>query len=488
MKRFLKTLHGKISVIFVAFLLVVGAAQIGISVQSSLNFVCETDQIINRFLAKNLARRLQQYLKNEIDSIPLEREISEVLELNPRIEIYFTDSDGNIKIHFSNPEKIEINQIDVIAVKEFINYTADKNFPIMGVDPKAENRRKVFSAADIILEDAPGYIYIILGSELYDNAMIGVGESYILRSTAIIFFIMIVLASGLGSGLFFNLTRRLRKMTKLVQEFEKGKYKTRIKVKSDDEVGQLTTAFNLMALKIENSMRELNENDALRRELIANISHDLRSPLTSIQGYIETILIKDEKIDPERRQALLETVLRNVKNLNQLVSELFELSKLDAMTQKVIFEPFSIAELSQDIVLKFTPQAEKRGITLLTKIPANLPFVIGDIALMDRVLSNLIDNAIRYAHPKTRVTIYIEPIDDRINIRVSNYGDIIPKKDLLFIFDRFYRVEKSRSKDSGGSGLGLAIVKKIVEAHESEIFVSSDSQKGTEFSFNLSSI
>lgn len=488
MKGFFKTLYGKISIIFLLLLFVFGSVQIIISVQSSLNFVCETDQTINRPLAKNLANKFQPHLIDTIDLAAIEDIIHEIMIINPRIDVYLLDNIGNLKAEFQPPNSILLNKIDTEPIIKFILNSPNVTLPIMGQDPKNIDRKRVFSAATIQLGPNPentGYIYVILGAELFDSAMSGVGGSYILSSTAIILGLTLLISGTLGSILFFNLTKRLRKVTHSVKEFENGNYHNKINVKSEDEVGQLTSAFNHMASTIEGNMDELKKNDSLRRELIANISHDLRSPLTSIQGYIETILMKEENIEPEQRTEFLETILGNVKNLNNLVGELFELSKLDAKQSKPIVEPFSIAELLQDIVLKFQPQAEKEEINIITKIPKVLPFVIGDISMIDRVLSNLIDNAIRYTGRGGRVTIDLKTVDDTVELSVADSGEGIPKDDLPYVFDRFYRVEKSRTKNSGGSGLGLAIVKKIVEAHESNINVVSEINKGTSFTFNL---
>jgi signal transduction histidine kinase len=486
MRAFFHTFYGKISSVFVVLLVLLSVVQIAISVESSLNFVCETDQTINRYLAKNLAKKFKPHLKDSIDYVAIESIIVDLMELNPRVEIYLIDKDGTLSTHFSNPDKIKLKKISTIPIKAFLSKTREVPLPIMGDDPKTPDKKKVFSVTPINLgQNKPGYLYIILGSELYDNAMSGVGGSYILSTTAIIFAVTLLFAGVLGSILFFNLTKRLRKMTETVKEFEQGDYKKRIVVHTDDEVGQLTSAFNHMAETIETNMKDLKKNDQLRRELIANVSHDLRSPLTSIQGYIETIIMRRDKIDQEQRTTFLEIVLRNVKNLNLLVTELFELSKLDTKQGNPITEPFSIAELVQDIVLKFQPLAEKKSISLLTKIPQDLPLVIGDIGMIDRVISNLIDNAIRYIKPKCKITILLTNIDDSVEVSVDDNGSGIPKNDVPHIFDRFYRVEKSRSKNSGGSGLGLAIVKKIIEAHGSKIYVYSDTSNGTRFSFKL---
>ena len=486
MKKFFRTLYGKISLIFVILLFVLGIIQIIISLQSSLNFVCETDQTINRPLAENLAKKFQPHLVDSIDFASLEDIIHDIMIFNPRLDVYILDHEGNLKAKFQKPGAIKLTRIKTQPIKDFISNSPDIPLPIIGDDPKDPGRHRVFSATEIDLgKEGKGYLYVILGAELFDSAITGIGGSYILGTTAFIFGITLLFAGVLGSILFFKLTKRLSNVTQSVKEFEKGDYTKRLIVKSDDEVGQLTAAFNRMAQTIELNMHELKKNDTLRRELIANISHDLRSPLASIQGYIETILMKDDNIDPQQRKNFLETILNSVTNLNRLVGELFELSKLDAMQSKPSPEPFSVAELLQDIVLKFQPQAENKSIHIITKIPHNLPFVLGDISMIDRVLSNLIDNAIRYTADGGKILIDLKNMEDGIELIVTDTGEGIPAEDIPYVFDRFYRVEKSRTKNSGGSGLGLAIVKKIVEAHESEINVQSELNKGTSFSFTL---
>lgn len=486
MKRFFRTFYGKISLIFFVLLILLGGIQTFISVNSSMNFVCETDQTLNRNLARNLAVKFEPFVKDSINFAGVEPIIHELMLMNPRVEIYLLDPLGNLAAYFSDPVKIKRKHINLLPIKKFINPGLNARYPIMGDDPKSLKREKVFSAASLDMgSKGKGYIYIILGSEIYDNAINGVGGSYILSTTALTFGIILFFGGILGSILFFNLTKRLRKMTVAVKEFEKGNYGERIEVKSSDEVGQLTFAFNHMADTITGNIEELKQNDILRRELISNISHDLRSPLASIQGYIETILMRDDKLSIDERKHFLEIILRGVLNLNNLVNELFELSKLDASQAKVNLEPLGIAELVQDIVLKFQPQAEDKKINLITKMPKNVPLVLGDIAMIDRVISNLIDNALRYTPENGKVVIDMKLENDELCINIRDNGNGIPAKDVDHIFDRFYRVEKSRSKNLGGSGLGLAIVKKIVEAHHSKINVISELNKGTQFSFTL---
>jgi signal transduction histidine kinase len=235
-------------------------------------------------------------------------------------------------------------------------------------------------------------------------------------------------------------------------------------------------------------MAELRQTDNLRRELIANVSHDLRSPLASIQGYLETILMKDETLKPDERRHYLKTIFDNSVSLTKLVDELFELSKLDAKQIKPKRERFSIAELVQDVVMKFRPEAEKLDVRLEATLPQDLPMVNADIGMIERALSNLIDNAIRYTPAEGQVHVDLKNNTHSIKVTVADTGCGIPKEELPNVFERFYRVEKSRSRLSGGTGLGLAIAKRILDLHDSTISIDSEINKGTRLVFELPAI
>jgi signal transduction histidine kinase len=241
-----------------------------------------------------------------------------------------------------------------------------------------------------------------------------------------------------------------------------------------------------MADTLVSNMDEIKQIDKLRRELVANVSHDLRSPLSSIQGYLETILSKEPSIKPEERTKYHEIVLRNTKKLGKLVEELFELSKFDAQDVQPEMEQISMAELAQDLVQQFKPIAEQKGITLkaiLPKEPINR--VYADIALMERAISNLIDNALKHTPEGGTVSIISSNQDENVNFTISDTGKGIAEENIKRIFDRFYQEDPSRTVGSG-AGLGLSIAQKILELHGSKLSVVSGSGKGTSFSFVLS--
>jgi len=327
------------------------------------------------------------------------------------------------------------------------------------------------------------YLYVTIGTS--DQAdLSSVKQSYILSAL-----LRSLLLSGgvvlvVGLLLIFVLTRNIRKLSDGVQQLREGDLTTRVHINTGDEIGQLGTAFNEMAEQIETSVETLSRNDNLRRELVANISHDLRTPLASIEGYTETILLKEHLLSIEERKMYLQTILKNTKSLGRLVTDLFELSKLEARQTDVHIEPFSITELIQDNLLKFEPQAVQKQIHLTADLPRNMPLVHADVALIERVLQNFISNAIQYTPSDGRINVSVfQSNAAHVHIRVADTGRGIASDDLPYVFDRFYRTGSVREKSR--LGLGLAIAQKIVELHGSYIAVDSTPDVGTTFSFDL---
>ncbi len=486
MKNIFQSLYSKISAIFLVLLLLLVVVQIYVSTTSSARFVQESEQKLNRNLAHDIAKEFEPFLQDSIHYGEIKHLMHYLMVMNPRVEIYLIDAGGRILAYFTGPgKKVWRKKIDLRPVKRFLQNQAD--FPVLGDDPRNLARKKPFSAATIQLPpNNRGYLYVILGSEQYDSVIDMIRESYILRITSLGLLVTISFTALLGLILFAMLTRRFQVMREIVKKFEQGDYQARIPVQSRDEMGQLALAFNQMADRIVENVDILKRTDDLRRELVANVSHDLRSPLASIQGYLETILMKEDSLRREELQKYLQIILDNARMLNNLVSELFELSKLDARQIQPKKELFSMAELTQDVVVKFKPLAEKLGVRLQTSFPEDLPPVYADISLIDRALSNLIDNALRYTPENGKVAVELSQRNQKVWVMITDNGPGIAAEELPRIFDRFYRIDKSRTRTYGGAGLGLAIAKKIVELHRSTIRVQSTLNHGTTFSFALS--
>ncbi len=252
-----------------------------------------------------------------------------------------------------------------------------------------------------------------------------------------------------------------------------------------DEITQLDTAFSHMAGKIIEQFEELKETDRLRRELISNVSHDLRTPLSSMHGYVETLLIKNDELGPAERLQYLEITRKHSRRLEQLINDLFELSKLEAAAIKPQLEHFSLAELLHDVTQEFLLEAGRKQIDLRVEGAPENAVVHADISLVQRVLENLLRNAIRHTPQGGSVTVRIEPRPYGVGVSVADTGCGIAEEDLGRVFDRFYRSEQNDGLADDSAGLGLAIVQKILDLHGSRITVASKMGAGTVFAFDL---
>lgn len=485
MKKLLNSFYAKISALFLVLLLLLGSVQIYIAYRTSRQFISEAEQKLNSDLASKMAAELQPQVEDGLDKQQIKSSIHYMMVFNPRIEIYLLDEQGSIRAFFAQPGKsVKAERVDLQPVYSFINASGDKL--INGDDPRHPGTLKPFTAAPIDMGGQPGYVYIILESEQYSSALAMIQNSYIL-SAGFKTFLLAILATGIiGLILFGLLTRRLRRITASVIGFKEGDIDTRIDDDGNDELAELAQSFNAMADKIQRNIEKLRQNDIMRRELVANISHDLRTPLSSIQGYIETIQLKKDKLTAGQREKYLNIILKNTNLLSQLVRDLFELSKLEAKQIEPQFEPFYLGDLIQDIVMKLRPKAEEKSIKLVPSISGDNDQVMGDIALIERAVINLMDNAIRYTPDDGTIKIIAEEHDEHMRLMVSDTGCGIDDSELPFVFERFQRGEKSRTKtEDGSTGLGLAIAQKIVELHDSLIQVSSRLNLGTVFYFDL---
>ncbi|HKJ89068.1 MAG TPA: ATP-binding protein, partial [Gammaproteobacteria bacterium] len=252
-----------------------------------------------------------------------------------------------------------------------------------------------------------------------------------------------------------------------------------------DEIDRLADAFGTMGERITDQFGQLQQAEEARRELLANVSHDVRTPLASLQGYLETLLLKEESLSAEQRREYLQTTLTHTRRLSRLMSGLLELATLETEEAKPRPEPFSLSELAQDVAQKFGLEAERKGITFDFQIPAGLPTVHGDIGLIERVLDNLIKNAVKYTPEGGQVGLFLERSGNGVAVRVSDTGQGIPEEELPHVFERFYRGSRHLPERQEGTGLGLAIAKRILDLHEVSLEVSSRVDRGTTFAFTL---
>lgn len=480
--------YTKLGLLFLALVVGLGVSVAYLTASALRRFADETEQKLNRELAAQIAVKLQPLLEEAIADSLIEATLEEITKMNPRIEVYLLDPQGNVMGQYlvGEREHAARSRIDLNPVRAFVAGAAP---PVLGDDPSLPDSRKPFSAARIEIMGKPDcFVYVILTGAQYEDVTSMVRGSYIVRTGSRSLGLILLATIALGLLLFAQLTRRLRAINSTVALFAQGRMDTRASDEARDEIGQLAKAFNQMADTIEANVAALRKIDSARREMIANISHDLRSPLSSIQGYLETITLKSDALPAVERERYLEIILRNTRSLSSMIEELFELSRLDADQIVPNKESFSIAELLQDLVLQYQPEAEKIGLVIESDLPDRVDLVYGDVALIERVLANLIGNALRFTPAGGRIVVSLSTPDGGAHVRVSDNGPGIPEKDLPHIFDRFYKADEARNKDKGGTGLGLAIARRILHLHDSELLVDSAVGGGTTFHFTLQTV
>ncbi len=411
------------------------------------------------------------------------------MTINPSIEIYLLDRAGRILSYSADPDKIKRNHVSMTPILTLLGDMAA--YPVLGDDPRSHDRQKVFSVTPIPAAEQPeGYLYVVLRGEEYDAAEFMARSGHFIEMSTWV--VLISLAFGMLAGLavFRLLTRRLTSLGKLVEQFEHAgmnhqphqTWQQQHPVVRD-EIDYLGVAFDRMSQRIATQIEQLQEKDALRRRLIAQVSHDLRTPLASMQGYVESLRIKRATLSAEEQARFLDIALDEGRRLSRLVDELFELAALEAREKQPQPEPFAAAEHVHDVSQKHGPEADAKQVAITVSGSPLLPLVFGDLGMTERVLDNLISNAIRYSPAGGTVGLMLSVHDNKLQIRICDTGPGIPDQDLPHVFEPFYRGDAGDA--SGHAGLGLAIAKRIMNLQGGTISAENRSDGGAQFIIHL---
>lgn len=301
--------------------------------------------------------------------------------------------------------------------------------------------------------------------------------------------VLLVFAGGmamvLGYFLSSTVTERIHLLKEAAQQLAQGDLQTRVPVNGRDEIAALSGAFNQMAEQLQTADQKQRELESLRRDLIAWVSHDLQTPLTSMRAVLEA-LVDGIVEEPEMVRRYLSTAQRDVMSLSALIDDLFQMSQLDAGGFPLERAPASLNDLVSDTLESFSQLAKQQDIALEGFVEADVDPVLMDTQAIGRVLNNLIGNALRHTPAQGRVSVRARRTGRGVEVTVSDTGEGIRDRDLPYIFERFYRGDAARSRKRGtGAGLGLAIARGIVQAHGGNIRVESEPGKGTQFTFYI---
>lgn len=416
---------------------------------------------------------LNEYIFNDISTLVSDTDIMRHLETVANINegtIWITDIYGRIifDTNYSKTNNI-INSFD---------FTDFGNSFYMKGSFYGNFSENVLSVAIPIASDFRTEGYIILHksttsiSERYHEQM------HVLYMTFVgIFAFSLIILIIFSFVVFMPLT----KISAAAREYAKGnfKYEGLSKFTTEDEIGKLGVSLNYMATK-------LNALDEDEKKFISNISHDFRSPLTSMKGYIEAI--KDGTIPYENQEKYLDIILFEADRLTKLTENLLTLSAWDNKSGLLNLTDFNLYELIKPIIATFGGKCEKKHITIDLTLGSKDYIVNADSGKIEQVIYNLIDNAIKFSNANSTIAIDIHDKNDKIFVSIKDSGIGIPKESLPKIFDRFYKTDLSRGKDKTGTGLGLSIVKEMINAHDENINVISTEGVGTEFIFTLKKV
>jgi signal transduction histidine kinase len=483
-----KTIRGnllfwKIAGVFTALLIVLGLAFVLIASRFSKNYYTTAHQQLYGDLAHHLATFTQPFKNGKPDTTVTHDIIHSTMVANPSVEVYLLDTAGCIVDYVVPDTTVQIRRVNMATVREWLG-TRDGMYP-MGDNPKQPGEPSIFSAAPVYEHDRlVGYVYAVLSSQKQRDILSTLNDDFYPRLSMSIFFVALLAAFVVGIVTFFLITDSICTIAGIVRRFKEGDHSARIVGYGQGNLGVLTSTFNEMADVIVDNIQKITATDKFRQELIANVSHDLRTPLSIMQGYVETLMMKKDALSPVERDRYLAVVHEGTRKLSGLVEQLFQYAKLEANVITPQKEPFRLDELASDILMAYQLKAKARAIDLRLETPGHLKPVFADIALTERVFQNLLDNAFKFTPDGGSITIRLTESATAIQIAVADTGVGIAPEDQSYIFERYKQLDKVQIPKKG-MGIGLAIVKKILELHQCGIEVSSEPGKGTVFLFAL---
>jgi signal transduction histidine kinase len=497
------TLSQRLSLAFSILLLACCGASAWLQIRANDMHEKEVVQGLSRGLAESIAVDTRVMGAEGLQPDAVRRLFDQLMMVNPSVEVYLLDPHGVIIGHAAPAGHLKRHVVDLAPIRRLL---ANEALPILGDDPRSVAGRKVFSAAALRAGqnlDGPvsGYIYVVLLGEEHDRLAARVAASAVLRTT--LWSMGVVALLGLLAGLmaFRLITRPLHRLTETMRHFDTQARPVELPLPPPalpapasmaepepepvadrrDEIVVLETAFAQMAGRIGEQWRTLTRQDQERRELVANISHDLRTPLGSLHGYLETLLLKDATLDAGERQRYLGIALAQSSKVGRLAQSLFELARLEHGVVEAALEDFSLSDLVQDVFQKCELTAQDRGVKLEASVPRDAALVSADLGMIERVLTNLLDNAIRHTPAGGQVEVALRRDGARVLVSVSDTGPGIAPA----LLENLFRRPFSPGSDGRNGGLGLLIVQRILQLHGSAIDLLTAEGKGAVFRFSL---
>ncbi|MEH7076320.1 sensor histidine kinase [Neobacillus drentensis] len=386
-----------------------------------------------------------------------------MMEARTDTQVILTKPDGTIYMSSNR----------VTDAMKRIMKTQPKSIPHEGfiLEDDWKNAAFIASISPVLVnQKITGYVFMFQNTQKIKNLISGLNQHFLIAGLLSLLFMMIIIIF-----LTRYVTHPLIEMSEATKRISKGDFSVSLPKVGKDEIGELAESIKVLASDLEILKNE-------RNEFLASISHELRTPLTYIKGYAD--IARRRETNGEERDKYLTIIFEETGKLSKLVKELFHLAKMDENTFSIEKEEVHLLPYFLSIIEKVTPALKENQMDLVLECPEDL-YLFLDPIRFEQVILNLIDNARKYSEPNTTILVEVRHMGERIHIKIQDEGKGIPAEDLPRIFDRFYRVDKSRTRALGGTGLGLAIVKQLVEAHGGTIKVTSNPNNGTIFEMIL---
>lgn len=452
MVMMLKKLSIKLGIIF--FIIIFG-------VQTGLFFFLHSSMVDSRIEEEMFALQARgnshrDVLEKHFDTTTIHHVA--LMESEADTDVFITDS--NNKVLDSSIEKTQFICMLTIPTNK-ISHSGE----VIEANWRVEPYIATISPVEIN-DETVGYVYMFKNTDSLHSLITRLNEHFIIVGT-----LSIILTSIIILFLSKALTKPLIKMKEATSQISKGDFSVTLPKLGSDELGDLANSIQILA-------NDLNHIKQERNEFLASISHELRTPLTYIKGYADILLKRD--LSPEEQQKYLTIIVEESKHVSTLIKDLFDLAKLDHNSFLIQEQSVNLNIFFNSIADKMTLPFKAHGMKLTIECPPNT-FIQADPIRLEQIIINLLDNSIKYSSAGTEATIIVTKKKADVLIRIKDNGKGIPLEDLPYIFNRFYRVDKSRSRALGGSGLGLSIVKELVQAQGGTITVKSEENVGTEF-------
>lgn len=468
-------LFRRISILIFILITVLSLLFIEITYLTTKEFYQSTTQLTDKDVAAHIARFASPFEEKGINKTIADSVFYNAMVLNPNIEVYFLDTTGKIMYYQSPDSTIKLWEIPLSNIQKLIQSKGEDY--IKGPDPKNPSEQKVFSAAEVFSSEKKlGYIYVILGSNTYTNASNMLFGSRIMNFAVIAFCIILVLSVALSILYVNRLQRSFKKIIAVLNEYMKGNLDVRFNMNENDEFAPITDSFNKMATLLSYNIDKLKQTEQERKNFIATISHDLRTPLSVAKGYTETALTKINKGDINKPEidAFMQLVHKKLQQIEIMVHDLFELSRMESIHFTPNKEPFIFSEILNEIYNVSEKIATGKNIKMSCDGCEDISWINADIRMMERVVQNLFDNALKYTPAEGTIHIRLEKNQGTLILSFTNSGNALSDELINWVNITARQTTDAVIIKPANSGLGLLIVKKILELHDYSFHVQPE--------------